>query len=103
MLGAVLGPGFSKTARSHPGHGEAGRDGKHELAIAIFRRRIANDVRERSAESAKASKPNVEADVSDAALSLPEQEHRAFDPPTLKVAVRRLPESGFEGPDEMSL
>src|SRR6266853_3278604 len=99
MLGPVLGPGFSKTARSHPGHREAGRYRKNELAIAIFGRRVTHDVRERPAESAKAPKPNIQADVRDAPLSLPQQEHRALDPPSLQVAMGRLAECGLEGPD----
>src|SRR4029077_5423415 len=101
MLGTVLGPGFSKTARSHPGHREAGRDGKNELAIAIFGRGVANDVRERAAESAEAAKPNIETDVRAAPLSLPQQEHRTLHPPALKVPMRCLAEGGLEGTNEM--
>src|ERR1700674_1063207 len=103
MLSAAFDPGFSKTARSHPGHREAGRDGKHELAIAVFGRRIANDVGEGPAESAEAAKADVEADVSDAARCLPQQEHRPLHPPALQVAMRRLAESRAKGPYEMSL
>src|SRR5258708_9393669 len=100
MLGPVLGPGFSKTARSHPGHRKAGRHGKNELAIAIFGGGVTHDIRERPAESAKASKADIETDIRDAPLSLPEQEHRALDPPSLQVAMRRLPERGLERPHE---
>src|SRR6202163_1911703 len=103
MLGSGLGPGFSKTARSHPGHREAGRHGKHELAIAIFGRSVADYVAERAAESAEASKPDVEADVRDTSWGLPEQEHRALHAPALQIAMRRLAEGRPEGPDEMSL
>jgi hypothetical protein len=103
MLGAVLCPGFSKTARSHPGHGEAGRDGKDELAIPIFGRRLTDDVCERSAESAEASKPNIEADICDTSWGLPEQEHRALHPAALKVPMRRLAKRSPKGPDEVRL
>ena len=101
MLGTVLCPGFSETARSCPGHGEAGRNGKDELATPIFGRRLTDDVCERAAESAEASKPNIEADIRDTSWGLSEQEHRALHPPALKVPMRRLPEGGFEGPDEV--
>src|ERR1700674_2659175 len=103
MLGAVLAPGFSKTAGSRPGHREAGRHGKDELAIAIFGRSVAHDFCESPAESAEAAKPNVEADVSDTSRGLPEQEHRALHPPALKVTVRSLAERRLEGPDEVGL
>src|SRR5258708_38516761 len=103
MVGPVLGPGFSKPARSHAWHREAGRDGKNELAIAIFGRRIAHDIRERPAESAEASKPNIQTDIRDAPLSFPQQEHRALDPPSLQVAMGRLAERGLERPNEVGL
>src|ERR1700676_5324061 len=103
MLGAALSPGFSKTARSHPGHREAGRHGKHELAIAILGRRVTNDFRERPAESTEAPKPNIKADVGDTSRGLPEQEHRPLHPPALQVTMRRLAKGRPKGPDEMSL
>src|ERR1700681_4010811 len=103
MLGSGLGPGFSKTARSHPGHREAGRHGKHELAIAIFGRRIAHDVAEGPAESAEASKSDIETDVGDASVRLPQQEHRALHTPALQIAMWGLAKSRSKGPDEMSL
>jgi hypothetical protein len=103
MLCATSGPRFSKTARSCPGHGEAGRHGHHELAVSIFRRRVADDVAESPAESAQAAKPNVQADIRDASSRLSQQEHRALHPPALKVAMWCLTEGPPKGPDEVRL
>src|SRR5260370_41200120 len=69
----------------------------------MFGRRVAHDIRERPAESAKASKPNIETDIRDASLSLPQQEHRALDPPSLPVAMGCLAERGLERPNEVGL
>ena len=101
MLRAVLGPGFSKTARSHPGHREAGRHGKNEFAIAIRGRSVTNDFCERPAESTEASETNIETDIRDTAWSLPKQEHRPFHPPALQETMRSLAKSRPKGPDEM--
>src|SRR5512133_3601580 len=95
--------GFSKTARSRPGHREAVRDVVGDRALAIGRGRLADDRAEGPAERPEAREADVEADVGDAAIGLHEQEHRALDPPTLQVAVRRLAESGPEGADEVRL
>src|ERR1700682_428014 len=103
MLGAGLGLRFSKTARSHPGHREAGRHGKHELAIAIFGRSVTHDFCERPAESTETSKTNIETDIRDTAWSLPKQEHRPLHPPALQETMRRLAKSCPKGPDEMGL
>src|ERR687898_1406347 len=97
-------PRFSKTARSGPRLGEAGRDRSEvRRAPAIRGRRLADDLGERAAEGAQAGEADVEADLSDAAVALPEQEHRALDPAPLQVAVRRLSEGGAEDPYEMRL
>src|SRR2546428_11198934 len=99
MLGAVLLPGFSETARSGPGHGEAVRHCKNEAPGPIVGRRLAHDVTKRAAESSKAPEPDVQADVGHGAVGLPQQEHGALDPPALQVAVRRLTKGRPEGPD----
>ena len=56
---------------------------------------------ERPAESTEACKADVEADVGDASIGFAQQEHRAFNAPPLKVAVRRLAKSGAKCSDEM--
>src|SRR5437899_5928965 len=103
MLGAVRGPGFSKTARSHVGHREACRHRLHLRALPILARRHADDLSKSAAEGAQAREADVEADVSDGALGLGQLEHRPLDPPALKVSVRGLAERPAEGPYEMSL
>ena len=96
--------GFSKTARSRPGHREAGRHGGD---VGRGRGRRVGDsptiVAERAAERAEAAEADVEADVGDAAVGLAQQEHRPLDPPALQVAVRRLAEGRPEGADEVRL
>src|ERR1700716_1850368 len=103
MLGAVRQPGFSKTARSHPGHREARWDGHRDSARAVRDRSLAHDVVKRAAEGAEAGEADVEADVRHAARSLDQQEHCPLDTAALKVAVRRLTKRGAKGPDEMRL
>src|SRR3954463_9045795 len=95
-------PRFSKTARSGPGLGEAGRDGPEiSRSPAIGRRRLADHVGKRSAERPQAREADVEADLGHAAVALAEQEHRSLDPAALQVAMRCLAESGTEGADEV--
>src|SRR5262249_37508769 len=55
------------------------------------------------AERAQAVEADVEADVGDAAIGRPQQEHRALDAPALQVAVRRLAERRAKRSDEMRL
>src|SRR5439155_13056558 len=69
----------------------------------VVRGRLADDVAKRAAESSKAPKPDVQADVGHGAFGLPQQEHGALDPAALQVAVRRLTKGRPEGPDEMRL
>src|SRR4051794_40278343 len=90
LLG-VRRPRFSETARSHPRPREAVRhDGPDNAAVAVLRRRLADDLAERAAERAQAREPDVEADLGHALVRLAEQEHRALDAPALEVAMRRL-------------
>src|SRR5262245_47145235 len=74
-------PRFSKTARSCPGHHEAGRHRRHVSLLPEAAWRLAEDFVEGAAERAQAAKADVEADVGDAAIRRSQQEHRAFDPP----------------------
>src|SRR5262245_626738 len=96
-------PRFSKTARSCPGQHEAGRHRRHPSLLPKTARRLADDFVEGAAERAQAAKADVEADVGDAAIRRPQQEHRAFDPPALQVAMRRLAEGVAKGANEMRL
>src|ERR1017187_4006729 len=86
--------GFSKTARSCPGHGEAGRDRNDLCAPPVFRRRFTDDLVECLAEGAHAREADVQADVGDAPIRAAQQVERPFDSPALQVAVRGLPERG---------
>src|SRR5438270_1229293 len=102
-LDDVARPVFSKTARSCPGHREAVWDGFDRPALTVCRRRLANDVAKAPAERAQAVEADVEADVHDAAVGRPQQEHRPLDPAALQVAVRRLAEGRAKSSDEMRL
>src|SRR3712207_310032 len=95
--------GFSETARSRVGHREARGDGPDRPAAAVARGRFADDVAERAAERPEAREADVEADVGDAAVGGPQQEHGALDAPALEVAVRRLAEGRAGGADEVRL
>src|SRR5262249_36520606 len=92
---------FSKTARSRPGHQEAGRHGRHAAAPPESGRRFAHDGLERPAEGSQAVEPDVEADVRDAATRRAEEEHRALDAPPLEVPVWRLAERRAKRADEV--
>src|SRR4051795_9104951 len=94
--------GFSETARSRPGHREAGRDGRRVGAGAVGGRGLADDPAERAAERPEAHEADVEADLGDGAIGLPEQRHRPFDAAALQVPVRGLAEGGAKRPDEMA-
>ncbi len=73
------------------------------MALAVARGRLANDLPECATEGPQAHEADVEANVGDAAVALAEQEHRALDPPPLKVAVGRLSEDRAEAADEVRL
>src|SRR3712207_2059421 len=95
---------FSKTARSGPGLGEAGRYRPEVLgAPAIGGRRIADDRRKGAAERAEAGEADVEADLGDAAVGLAQKEHRALHPAPLEVPVRGLAEGRTKDADEVRL
>src|SRR4051794_41122794 len=100
-LTALRPVGFSETARSPPDHPEARRDvvpgARH--ALAIPRRRLADDVAEGAAERAQAREADVEADLGDAAVGLGQQRHRALHAAALQVAVRCLAERRAERAD----
>src|SRR5438132_4126271 len=95
--------GFSKAARSCPGHREAGWYGDDRPALAIGARLLGDDLLERSAERAQAVEANVEADIGHCAVGRAQQKHGSFDPTALQVPVRRLAKRGAEGADEMRL
>src|SRR5260370_34151626 len=103
MLGAVRGPGFSKTAGSHVGHREAARHRFDLGAITVFAGRDADNITKRAAEGAETVEADIEADVGDASRGLAQLEHRALDAPALEVAVRRLAEGRTERPYEVGL
>src|SRR4029077_14107688 len=103
MLFAVPRSRFSKTARSHPGHREACRDGRYLTLGAVVGGVGAHDFAERPAEGPETRESDVEADVRDRALCLSKQEHGALDASALQVAVWCLAKRRPEGPDEMSL
>src|SRR5215207_441515 len=73
-------PGGAVGARGHPDHAAEG-----------------------PAEAAQAREPDVEADLRDRLLGLAQQRHRALEPASLQVAVRRLAERLLEGADEVRL
>src|SRR5712692_3431919 len=75
MLCPVLLPGFSKTARSCPGHGETIGHGKDLAARSVLGWCLADDVSKRPAERPEAAKADVQADASHAAVGLAQQEH----------------------------
>src|SRR5215471_8941573 len=94
---------FSKTARSRPGHGEAGGNRLDLREPAILGRRFADDVVERPAERSQAGEADVETNLGDGTARFAEQKHGALDPATLEVTVRRFAERGTEGADEVGL
>src|SRR5487761_74715 len=98
MLGPTFCSGFSKTARSHPGHREAGRHRQMASARAICNGRVAHDLVEGAAESAEAVEADLEADVGHAPIAFAQQEHRALDPAPLEVTMRRFAKGRSEGP-----
>src|SRR5882672_8349840 len=102
-LDDVSRPGFSKTARSCPRHGEASRDGDNRSALAVAGWRLADDVTEDPAEGAQAAEAHVQADVRHAPVGRPQQKHGPFDPTALEVPVRCLAKSGAKRPDEVRL
>src|SRR5262249_61314502 len=93
----------SKTARSRPGHGEAGGNRLDLREPAILGRRFADDVVERPAERSQAGEADVETNLGDGTAGFAEQKHGALDPATLEVTVRRFAERGTEGADEVGL
>src|SRR5205814_9446238 len=96
-------PRFSKTARSDPRHGEAGRNRWQLTAGAIVGWRLAHDLSEGASEGTDAGEADVETNVSDISVGASEQVHRPLDPPPLQVSMGRLAESIAERPDEMRL
>src|SRR5712692_143727 len=103
MLGTVRALGFSETARSRPGHDKARGGLNSFLASSVFAGRYVDDVTECPAERAQAREADLEADVRHASVGLTKHEHGALDPPSLKVAVRRLTERRAKGADEVGI
>src|SRR4029077_21056947 len=95
--------GFSKTARSCPGHREAVRNSHDRSALAVRGRCLADDCLKTTAEGAQAVEANVEADVGDAAIGRPQQEHRPLNATALEIPVWCLTERRAKGTDEMCL
>src|SRR5918993_2928034 len=92
-LGRCSDSDFSETARSDPGHCEAGRHGvRLRGLLAEVRGGPTHDLPEGPAERAEAGEADGEADVGHAAVGVTEQGHGPFHPPTLQVAVGRLAE-----------
>ena len=56
-----------------------------------------------AAEGPEAGEADIEADVSHAAVGPSQEVHPPLDAAPLKVAVRRLPECGAKGSDEVRL
>src|SRR6267143_3604540 len=103
MLFVVARGRFSKTARSHPGYREARWDARYLSPGAVFGGVDAQDVAKRSAESAEAREPDVQADIGDGALGFSKQEHGPLDAPALQVAVWCLAKRRPERANEVSL
>src|SRR4051794_10734736 len=77
--------------RARPGHDDARRHvaggaGARAPGGAVMARRHPEDALERAAERAQAREADLEADLGDRALGLPQQRHRALEPPALQVA-----------------
>src|SRR2546425_1704291 len=102
-LDRVSRPGFSKTARSRPGHGEAVRDGHDGPALPLFARRFADDLLKTPAERAQAGESDVQADLCHVTVRRTQQIHGALDAAALEIAMGRLAEGRAEGPDEVRL
>src|SRR5215831_15057531 len=93
--GSRLRGGFSETAtsgryrrrrpRSGVRHLEAVGHDDRPMAAAVARRRLPDDFAERPAEGTQAGEADIEADIGDAALGLPQKEHRALDAPPLQI------------------
>src|SRR2546423_906821 len=95
---------FSKTARSCPGSREARGDGPQVRGPPAVRGRgLTDDLVEGPAEAPEAGEAHVQADLADAAVGLPQQEHRSLHAATLQIAMWRLAEGGAKGPDEVCL
>src|ERR1700680_453165 len=92
---------FSKTARSHPCHGETRGHWSHRAAPSMRRRSLADDLSESAAEGAQAAEAHVKTNVGDIEIGPSQQIHRPLHPPALQIAVRCLAEGGPESSDEM--
>src|SRR2546426_10033387 len=89
-LDDVLRGGFSKTARSRPGHREAVGNGLDRPPLAVGAWRLADDVPKNPAEGTQAGEADVEADVGHAAVGGPQQVHGTRDPAPLEISMRGL-------------
>src|SRR5438105_5382043 len=102
-LDDVLRGGFSKTARSRPGHREAVGRGYDGPMLPIGAGGRADDIAKDAAERAEAGEADIETDVRHAAVRRPQQVHAALDPAALEIAMRGLAERRAERPDEVRL
>src|SRR3954451_11991331 len=99
-------PGFRKTALAGPHQREAAGDHRRwggAVAVAVRGRGLAHHLLERGGEPADAGDPDVERDLRDRVVGLPEAVAGALDPPSLQVPVRSLAELALERADEVRL
>lgn len=87
--------------RSHRGELDAVRRDDRAVSYAISARGLADDLPEGSAECPEAAEADLEAHVGDGAVRLTHEKHRALNPPTLQVPMRRLAEHGAEAAAEI--
>src|ERR1700704_3360521 len=87
-------PDFSKTARSRPGHHEAGWNRLHGAPLQVHPRSLAHDIAEVPAECASAGKSNIQATAGDPSVGRAYQEHGPLDPPSLEIPVWRFAKRG---------
>src|SRR5262245_60057992 len=95
---------FSKTARSRPRLHEARRDGLEVRGPpSVGARRLTHDGGEGPTERPQTREADVEADLGDTAVGLPQHEHRPLNPTALQVPMRRLAEGCAKDPYEVCL
>jgi hypothetical protein len=110
-VGRDEGQRFSETARFRSVVGRHARPHRRQLdALRCDDRAVAqpvpgwglaDDPPEGATERPEAGESDVEADLGHAPIGLAKQEHRAFDPPSLQVPVRRLAEDVAEAAAEV--
>src|SRR5574337_920307 len=89
--------------RSGGRHLEAVRRLDRVVALAVVGGRLADDLAEGPAEGPQAAEADVEADLGDAPVRLPQEEQGPLHPPPLQVAMGRFAEAGPEAAAEVGL